>query len=218
MAGIVSVIFDLDGTLLDTLDDLAAAINYAVQKQGYPPHSRDAVRSFVGNGAGTAIRRALPLDCDALEHTKTLASFREYYQEHRTDATRPYDGIEKMLADIQARGIRVAVVSNKADENVKALCQAYFGIEIAVGDQEGMPRKPAPDGVAKAMEQMGADVDRTVYVGDSEVDVETARNAGIPCLAVTWGFRSAQELRAAGATRLVDTPAQLADIILQEWA
>ena len=210
-----SVIFDLDGTLLDTLDDLTAAVNYALGEQGYPSQSREAVRHFVGNGMEKLIGRALPSNASEMVFEKALRTFKTYYAEHQADYTHPYEGVMEMLRDLDAYGIRVAVVSNKNHQNTQALCKEYFGILNAVGGQAEIPHKPAPDGVWLAMREMGAEPERTVYVGDSEVDIETAKNAKIPCIAVLWGFRSEQDLRKAGAKHFAKTPADVTEQVLQ---
>lgn len=187
------VIFDLDGTLLDTLDDLTDAVNVTMSRFGYLPRSREEVRRFVGNGAKKLIERAVPAGAD---YEPALAAFREYYDANCRRKTGPYPGVLAALKRIKEE-YPVAIVSNKPDSAVKALCADYFPGCYAMGEHGGCPRKPAPDMVLEAMAAIG--VDTCVYVGDSEVDVQTARNAGVPCLSVLWGFRSRQELEQAGA-------------------
>ena len=215
-----TVIFDLDGTLLNTLEDLTNAVNHAMRESGYPERTMEEVRQFVGNGVGKLIRRALPAlaDGDEEAYQETLQAFKSYYARHNNDATAPYAGIEPLLEHLSAAGVRMAIVSNKNDPNVKALARDYFSrwIGLAVGDQEGVRRKPAPDAVLKVMREWGCDPASVLYVGDSGVDVETARNAGVDCAAVCWGFRPEGELRAAGATALFHTPEQLCAYILNE--
>lgn len=191
-----AIIFDLDGTLLDTLADLHAATNAALRQFGYPPRTLDEVRAFVGNGAQVLIRQAVPAGEE--EHVQqVLAAFQSYYAAHCDEQTRPYDGVPQMLADLAER-YALAVVSNKPDIAVKALAKRYFPTLYARGESADCPRKPAPDMVHRAMEALGAD--RCIYVGDSEVDVLTAQNANVPCLSVTWGFRDMATLQSAGAT------------------
>ena len=209
MAGITTVLFDLDGTLLDTLDDLAAAVNHALAFFGYPMRTREEVCDFIGNGIGNLIRRALPQEHSSETAQQVLEAFKSYYAAHNADKTQPYPGIGSMLETLRAMGCRVGVVSNKNDENVKRLSMHYFSIAEAVGEQQGVPRKPAPDGVLALMKQMGADAAHTIYVGDSQVDIDTARNAGLPCLCVTWGFRSREELQAHGGVHFANTPMEV---------
>ena len=198
-----TVIYDLDGTLLNTLEDLANAVNHAMRESGYPERTLEEVCRFVGNGVGQLIHRALPASADGDEEAfqETLQAFKSYYARHNNDTTAPYDGIEALLDRLHEAGIRQAIVSNKNDPNVKALTRDYFSrwIPLAVGEQEGVRRKPAPDTVLKVMQEWGCKPSEVLYVGDSDVDVETARNAGVDCAAVCWGFRTEDELRAAGA-------------------
>ena len=186
------ILFDLDGTLLDTLEDLADAVNFTMDHYGYPRRSLEEVRRFVGNGARRLIALAVPEGADA---EAAFQTFKAYYDAHCRIKTRPYPGIPQTLAELAAE-YPVAIVSNKPDSAVKSLCADYFPGIYALGESPECPRKPAPDMVRKAMESIG--VDRCVYVGDSEVDVLTAQNAGVPCLSVLWGFRDREEIRAAG--------------------
>lgn len=216
MNAYTTVVFDLDGTLLDTLEDLTAAVNQALRECGYPEHTMDEVRGFVGNGIGMLIQRALPPEKDADEeaYELTLQAFKLYYAQHNSDTTAPYEGILNMLRALRAAGIKIAVVSNKNDANVKALCQRFFSglIDEAVGEKEGVRRKPEPDTVLNVMQAFHVTPKETLYVGDSDVDVKTAANAGVDCAAVLWGFRSERHLREAGAETLFRTPAEL-----QRW-
>lgn len=191
-----AIIFDLDGTLLDTLADLHAATNAALRQFDYPPRTLDEVRAFVGNGAQVLIRQAVPAG-EEQRVPQVLAAFQSYYAAHCDEQTRPYDGVPQMLAALAER-YALAVVSNKPDIAVKALAKRYFPTLYARGESADCPRKPAPDMVYRAMEALGAS--RCVYVGDSEVDVLTAQNAHVPCLSVTWGFRDMATLQSAGAT------------------
>ena len=206
-------IFDLDGTLLDTLDDLAAAVNYALRTYRMPEHSRDDVRRFVGNGVRMLMIRAIPDGEQNPRFEEAFSTFRQYYLEHSLDRTRPYDGVPEMLRALKQRGCRLAVVSNKFYAATKELCRHFFAgtIEVAVGEHEaeGIRKKPAPDTVNEALSQLGVDRLNAVYVGDSDVDLQTARNAGLPCISVLWGFRDKDFLLANGATTLITTPQEL---------
>ena len=200
------VLFDLDGTLLDTLEDLYLATNRTLRHFGCPERTRQEIRRFVGNGAAMQIRLSLPGGENDPPEEAVLTHYQDYYNtcDHATVA--PYPGVPEALAQIAAR-YPVAIVSNKPDPAVKALCAKYFPGIYALGVEADCPRKPAPDMVFKAMEAIGAD--RCVYVGDSEVDVKTAQNAGCPCLAVTWGFRDVEDLIAAGAEHFCHTAEDL---------
>ncbi len=206
-----AVIFDLDGTLLDTLGDLHAAVNHVLTEFGYPERTIGEVCRFVGNGAAQLIRLAVP---EGEDWEPVLAAFQVWYAAHCDILTAPYAGIEEALA-ILGETYPLAVVSNKPDRAVKELAKIYFPALYARGESTDCPRKPAPDMVFKAMEAIG--VERCVYVGDSDVDILTAKNAGVECLSVTWGFRGEEELRAAGATHFCHDPADLpkaiADIV-----
>ena len=206
-------IFDLDGTLLDTLDDLAVAVNYALRTYGMPEHSRDDVRRFVGNGVRMLMTRAIPDGEQNPQFEEVFNSFRQYYLNHSLDTTRPYDGVPEMLAALKQRGCRLAVVSNKFCAATQELCRHFFPdtIEVAVGEHEaeGIRRKPAPDTVNEALSQLGVDRENAVYVGDSDVDLQTARNAGLPCISVLWGFRDKVFLLAHGATTFITSPKEL---------
>lgn len=196
------ILFDLDGTLLNTLDDLMDAVNHTMEVFGYPRHSREEVRRFVGNGAGQLLRLSVPQGQDWQE---PLAAFQSYYREHCQIKTAPYPGIMEALYALKK--YPMAIVSNKPDAAVKKLCAQYFPGIYAQGEHPGCPRKPSPDMVRIAMEHIG--VDRCIYVGDSEVDVLTAHNAAVPCLSVLWGFRDRAEIQAAGESRFCETPAQM---------
>ena len=197
------ILFDLDGTLLDTLDDLADAVNYTMGQFGYPQRTREEVRCFVGNGARQLIERAVP---DGADVDVVLAAFRTYYDAHCQVKTKPYGGIMEALAELEKK-YPIAVVSNKPDSAVKSLCADYFPGLYARGESTDCPRKPAPDMVFKAMEAIG--VERCIYVGDSEVDVLTAKNAGMPCLSVLWGFRDREEIEAEGGNCFCINTAEL---------
>lgn len=208
-------IFDLDGTLLDTLTDLAASCNYALRTHGMPEHSIDDVRRFVGNGVRKLMERAIP-DGDANpDFEATFATFREHYMVHSLETTKPYPGIMDALAELKARGCRLAVVSNKMMAATVELCKYFFPetIEVAIGENEaeGIRKKPAPDTVFAALKQLGVSRDNAVYVGDSDVDLATARNSGLPCISVLWGFRDREFLLDHGATTFITSPKELLD-------
>ena len=206
-------IFDLDGTLLDTLGDLAASVNYALRTHGMPEHSIDDVRRFVGNGVRKLMERAIPDGADNPRFDETFATFRQYYMAHSLDTTRPYEGIPETLATLKARGCHLAVVSNKMMAATQALCHHFFPdtIEVAIGEDEaaGIRRKPAPDTVFAALKTLGVGKEDAVYVGDSDVDIQTARNAGLPCISVLWGFRDRDFLINHGAQSLITHPSEL---------
>lgn len=210
-----AVIWDLDGTLLNTLTDLAASVNAALAQNGMPPRSIEEVRAFVGNGIRKLMIRAVPGGEENPAFEKALEDFTRHYGAHSQDATRPYDGILETLDALAGEGVRHGIVSNKIDFAVKQLSTTYFGTRMcaAIGDDPSRERKPAPDSVLAAMREMGVTAQETVYVGDSDVDVHTARNAGLPCVAVLWGFRDEACLRAAGARYLAHTPQELRAII-----
>lgn len=206
-------IFDLDGTLLNTLDDLAAAVNYTLRQYGMPEHTREDVRHFVGNGVRLLMIRAIPDGENNPHFEAAFKTFREYYLEHSLDTTRPYDGIPEMLRELRKRGKRVAVVSNKFYAATRELCQHFFpdSVEVAIGEHEaeGIRKKPAPDTVIEAFRQLDIDSHNAVYVGDSDVDLQTARNVGLPCISVLWGFRDRAFLEAHGATTFAVTPSDI---------
>ena len=213
-----TLIFDLDGTLLNTLGDLACSVNAALSLSGYPEHSEEAVCRMVGNGIEDLVARALPGGRENPDFSAVFSSFRAHYAVHKADTTAPYDGILPMLDRLYAAGCRLAIVSNKIDPAVKELAAQFFGdtVHVAVGQRVGVPKKPAPDTVLIALRELGVTADGAAFVGDSEVDIATAANAGIPCLSVGWGFRTAEELLAAGATRVIATPSELTAWIFDE--
>jgi len=203
----IGILWDLDGTLLDTLDDLTDGVNYALKANGHPLRTREEVRSFVGNGVKRLICLAVP---ENAPFEPVLATFQQYYFDHCREKTAPYPGVLEAL-QILSQKYPMAVVSNKPDPAVKELCALWFPGIYGLGEGEGLPRKPAPDMVNKAMAALG--VDGCVYVGDSETDVLTAKNAGVPCLSVLWGFRSEEELKKAGGAHFCARPEELAEIL-----
>ena len=210
-----AIIWDLDGTLLNTLQDLSDAVNHSLTQYSLPTRTVEEIRAFVGNGIRSLVERAVPAGTDGTITDAVFAEFRTYYAAHSADHTAPYAGIPAMLMELSRAGIRMAIVSNKADFAVQDLVRRYFGEEIslAVGAREDMPKKPAPDMVEYALTHLGVAKAETAYVGDSEVDVITARNTGMDCLSVSWGFRSPETLREAGAEQIFSTPRELMEAI-----
>lgn len=210
-----TIIFDLDGTLLNTLDDLADSTNYALSQMGFPCRTIDEVRQFVGNGVKLLIDRAVPTGISEDKKEKCLSIFKEYYSKNMENKTRPYDGIIEMLSNLKKLNINIAVVSNKFDRAVKGLCEKYFSgyVNIAVGESEKIRKKPAPDSVLEVIKILGSSKESTLYVGDSDVDVITAHNAKIKCIGVTWGFRDKDLLQSCGADYIIDKPCQINDIL-----
>lgn len=204
-------VFDLDGTLLSTLGDLAASCNHALRANGMPERTIDEVRRFVGNGVKKLMERAIPGGLDNPLFEKTFADFRQHYMHHNLDTTCPYPGVMEMLESLRSRGKKVAVVSNKFYAATQALCKHFFGdlVDVAIGEREGIRKKPAPDTVNEALAQMNVGKERSVYIGDSDVDIMTANNCGMPCISVLWGFRDYDFLVEHGATIFVTSPLQL---------
>lgn len=206
-----TVIFDMDGTLLDTLEDLRDAVNHALRMHGMPERTTEEIRRFVGNGVRKLLVRSVPEGDGNPEFEAVFQSFREYYAVHSNDRTRAYKGVTELLKKLRDAGYAIAIVSNKLDAAVKNLNQIYFDgiVETAIGEREGMDKKPAPDMVQKAIEELGKTEETAVYVGDSEVDIETARNAGLPCISVLWGFREREFLASRGAGVFAETPEEV---------
>jgi phosphoglycolate phosphatase len=206
-------IFDLDGTLLDTLADLAASVNHALRTHGMPEHTINDVRRFVGNGVRKLMESAVPDGASNPDFEAAFATFRQHYMAHSLDTTRPYDGIPETLDALKAKGCHLAVVSNKMMAATQDLCRHFFPdtIEVAIGENEaeGIRKKPAPDTVIAALRQLGVGQERAVYVGDSDVDLETARNSGLPCVSVLWGFRDRDFLLQHGAETFISAPSEL---------
>ena len=206
-------IFDLDGTILDTLSDLTDAVNVALQKNGYPTHTEQEICSFVGNGVRKLVERATPKGTDPALVARVFEDFHTYYAAHSIVKTAPFVGITEMLSVLREQRIQTAVLSNKADAITKQLCADMFGdaFSVVLGEREdsGVPRKPAPDAVFEIMRALDATREQTVYIGDSEVDIKTAQNAGIDAILVSWGFRDKAFLREQGAALIVDTVKEL---------
>lgn len=210
-----TVIFDLDGTLLNTLEDLHASVNFAMNAHGFKERTLDEVRHFVGNGVDNLIARCIPSGKENPKYEEALATFKKHYIVHCNDKTGPYPGISDMLSKLKREGYKMAVVSNKFMDATKELVALYFGdlVEVAIGASDTLRKKPAPDTVEEALRQLASDKDRSVYVGDSEVDVATAKNSGMECIAVAWGFREKKEQVEAGARIFAESPEEVPDIV-----
>lgn len=206
-----TVIFDLDGTLLNTLEDLADSVNYALRRMGMAERTLEEVRCFVGNGVQRLMELSVPGGFDNPAFEETFAAFKEYYGEHCNDKTRAYDGVVELLRELRDEGYALAIVSNKLDSAVKELSEIYFDgiVKAAIGEKEGVAKKPAPDTVYAALEELQMPAERAVYVGDSEVDVMTAKNSGLPCISVLWGFRDRKFLEEHGAVTFAETPREV---------
>ncbi|MCR4601052.1 MAG: HAD-IA family hydrolase [Clostridia bacterium] len=209
------IIFDLDGTLLNTLDDLAGSLNFALAAEGFGKRTTEEVRSFVGNGIRNLVRRGLPSDVDEETAERVFNEFREHYAAHSNDMTAPYSGVTDMLKELRDRGYILALISNKADFAVQDLCRIYFPglFHSAAGEKEGVRRKPAPDAILALLEKYGLEPGEVCYVGDSEVDVETAENAGTDLIAVDWGFRNRKDLEARGADVIISSPEEIFSLV-----
>lgn len=214
-----AIIFDLDGTILDTLEDLKNSVNYALSNNNLPVRTLSEVRSFVGNGIRLLMERSVPSFTDEATLNKCFADFKAHYKDNSANNTKPYDGILELLTQLKKQGYKLAVVSNKADFAVQTLIADYFHgfFDYAVGECDGIRRKPYPDSVNSALEFLGVDKNQAVYVGDSEVDVETARNSELKCIAVTWGFRDKGVLESLNPEYIIDKPSQLTDILNNEF-
>lgn len=214
--GYRAVLLDMDGTVLDTLSDLHAAVNRSLSEFGLPAVSRERVRASLGNGAARLIRCCLPENADEQTAERVLGFYLPYYDSHCSINTRPYDGIVPMMRRLKAAGVKLAIVSNKGDAAVKKLAEEHFAglLETAVGESATVRRKPNPDAVLAAAGELGESIERCVYVGDSEVDIRAAENAGMDCVSVSWGFRDPEQLIAAGAQSIADTPEALERLIL----
>ena len=210
-----AVVFDLDGTLLNTLEDLRDSVNYGLEKNGMPKRSLEEIRRFVGNGVGKLIERAVPRGTTKDEEARVFEAFKQHYAVHCNDKTDLYPGIREMLSELKRRGYLMAIVSNKLQSGVDVLSELYFKdfTKVAVGGREDMPKKPAPDMVYEALRQLAVTKAEAVFVGDSEVDIATAGNAGMDCITVAWGFRSRQQQEKAGAKVFVNSPMEIIDLL-----
>ena len=204
-------IFDLDGTLLSTLNDLAASTNYALRWARMPERTIEEIRMFVGNGVKLLMERAIPNGINNPKFEETYAKFREHYLEHNLDTTSPYDGVPELLCELKRRGKKLAIVSNKFYAATQDLAKHFFPdtIDVAIGERETIRKKPAPDTVLEALRQLGASKEGAVYIGDSDVDIMTAKNCGLPCISVLWGFRDKDFLIQHGGTEFVNKPSEI---------
>lgn len=204
-------IFDLDGTLLSTLNDLASSTNYALRWAGMPERTIEEVRMFVGNGVKLLMERAIPEGVNNPKFEETYAKFREHYMEHNLDTTRPYDGVPELLHELKRRGKHLAIVSNKFYAATQDLAKHFFPdtIEVAIGERENIRKKPAPDTVLEALRQLNVSKEDAVYIGDSDVDIMTAKNCGLPCISVLWGFRDKDFLIEHGGSLFVEKPIEI---------
>ena len=211
-----TVIFDMDGTVLDTLGDLLSAMNHAMRLHGFGEHTLSEMQTFVGDGLYMMAVRAVPAGTDKQTVDNVFQSFKSYYNDHLNVLTKPYEGIVEMLKALKRAGIRTGISSNKYDHGAKMLSDIHFGslIDYTVGESEEVPKKPDPTGTLLIMDKLGADRETTLYVGDSGVDIQTAKNAGLEMLAVSWGFRSRRDLIEGGATQIVDSVQELQNHIL----
>lgn len=210
-----TIIFDLDGTLLNTLEDLKDSVNYALTNNGYPQRTLAEIRQFVGNGVRKLMERAVPHELPEKEFEKTFEDFKNYYQIHCNDKTGPYEGIPELLKELKKRGYRLGIASNKNKPAVKKLNELYFEgiIEGAAGVEEGVPTKPNPKMMHMMMEELECDSEHTLYIGDSEVDVQTARNAGLDMVTVLWGFRDREFLEKEGAEVFAESPMEILNFL-----
>lgn len=212
---IKAIIFDLDGTLLDTLEDLADSVNAVLESYGCPQRTIEEIRMFVGNGIRNLMKLAVEGGEDHPQFESIFNAFKKYYAKNSRNKTKPYEGIMMMLHSLQKMGMKMAIVSNKADFAVKELNTYYFKeyMTTAIGEREGIRRKPAPDTVFEAMKELHVTADEVVFVGDSEVDADTAQNAGLPCIGVLWGFRDEQILKEHGVKHFAKTPMDIVKIV-----
>ena len=210
-----TVIFDMDGTVLDTLEDLTVSVNYVLSKFNMPDHSEEEYRKFFGNGIKYALKCAVPEETPEEVIEEMLPIFREHYNEHCHDRTKPYDGIIELMSMLKANGYKMAIVSNKIDSAVKELNDRFFSeyVDVAIGEKPGIKRKPAPDTVLAALDELGSKKEAAVYIGDSEVDLQTALNSELPCISVLWGFRDKDFLISKGASVFAETPEEVYDIL-----
>ena len=215
MSNINTVIFDMDGTVLNTLDDLTTSVNYVMDKFGFPNRTVEEYRRAFGNGIRRAIELNVPEGTSKETIDEMLPVFKQHYDKHCLDKTRPYDGILELMKELKKRGYKMAIVSNKIDSAVKELNKKFFSeaIDVAIGEKPGINRKPAPDSVIEALKELGSTKEEAIYIGDSEVDFQTAVNSGLPCISVLWGFRDKDYLEEIGADVFATTPADVLDLL-----
>ncbi len=206
-----AIIFDLDGTLLDTLTDLMDSVNFAMKEFGYPERTYDEIRRFVGNGVRVLMKKSAPSDISDEDFEKAFSVFREHYLGNMRNKTDAYEGVRELLKTLKEKGYKIGVVSNKLDSAVKELCHDYFGelVDYAKGVDGESDRKPCPDNTWRCIDELGVQRENCIYVGDSEVDIKTAENAGLPCISVSWGFRTREELEQSGAKVIIDKPEEI---------
>ena len=212
---IKTIIFDLDGTLLYSLEDLKDSVNFVMKKHGFREYTIDEVREAIGNGVRLLMERILPKDIDKNLFEECLSEFKENYSKNMYNKTKPYDGVLDMLKALREEGYKIAVLSNKFDSAVKELSSKYFGelVDLAVGQKEGVKEKPSPLGIQEIAKELDTDVETCIMVGDSEVDIQTANNAGIDCISVTWGYKNIDFLYDNGATKLVYAPKDILELL-----
>ena len=211
-----TIIFDLDGTLLNTLEDLMDSVNYALERQGFPLRNIEEIRSFVGNGIRLLVERAVPQEVVGTDTFEVcFKDFNDYYKVHMEDKTAPYDGINEMLKNIKKAGFKTAIVTNKVDYAAQELCNRLFPeIDLVVGSVDDRPNKPAPDGAFYAIDTLGSKAENTIFVGDADTDILTAKNAGLPSIGVLWGFRDREIIEAEGAEYIVETVNDLEKLLI----
>lgn len=214
------IIFDMDGTLLDTLDDLADSVNYALETHGFPKREKEHVRAAIGNGVGKLIECCMPEAFREDEYNKVLSTFKEYYEKHSNDKTHVFDGMIEMIKKLKEQGATVAIVSNKIDSAVQELAEIYFPglIDCVTGEREGVRRKPEPDVIFATLEKLDKSPKKAVYIGDTEVDIQTAKNAGIKGISITWGFRDPEVLAINEADEIVMSVEQLYEMLTENFA
>ena len=215
---ITTIVFDMDGTVLNTLEDLTVSMNYVLDRFNMPGHRLEEYRLFFGNGVKEALRLSLPEGASAYIIDEMMVVFKEHYDAHCLDRTRPYDGIVDVMRQLKEKGYRLAIVSNKIDSAVKELNDRFFAdyVDTALGEKTGINRKPAPDMVDAALKEMGSTKEESIYIGDSEVDLMTARNSELPCISVLWGFRDKDYLVEQGADCFADRPEDIIRILAGE--
>jgi phosphoglycolate phosphatase len=213
-----TIIFDMDGTLLNTIGDIADSVNYILKKYNFPVRTYEEILSFVGNGSAKLLELSLPEGRNTLNFESILEEYLNHYLRNNNIKTAPYQGIMELLEELYEKNYKLAIVSNKHDDNIKSLNKMYFGdyVKTAIGQSDDVKRKPAPDMVYNALNELSADIEKALYIGDSEVDILTAKNANMPCISVTWGFRDKEFLREHGAEYLIDEPGQLLEFLGEE--
>ena len=210
-----TVVFDMDGTVLNTVADLTTSVNYVLGRFGMPGHTEEEYKRFFGSGIRYALEQAVPEGTKPEVIDEMLPIFKEHYDAHCLDKTGPYEGITELMKKLQEQGYKMAIVSNKIDSAVKELNDRFFAqyVKVAIGEREGIRRKPAPDTVFTALKELGSVPEEAVYIGDSEVDFQTAINSGLPCISVLWGFRDKEFLIKCGATLFAETPGEVVDLL-----